>query len=372
MFKNLFLLKNIQNLNTQLGNLSKMPTNLHPIRNLFFNKINLTISRDTLNRLYNQNKHKIYTKNKYLHYYYCNENKSITKNIQYYDGTSYLFYKKRPIIIESNVSNQYFNREIFDDIDLTIYYQNWYKRYIEDFIEKYLIIDLKHNSSIYVFDKFNRNWNIYSKFNPITMNDIYLTDENKNSIQKLIHLFENKKYFKNNNINTKLSLMLYGDPGNGKSMIIRGIASKLQTNIYYLTINLLLDEYCYLYIKSIPHGALIVIEDFDEILKCQSLDISMLRNLLDGIVSLYDHFLILTTNNFNDIPEELKRYGRIDKLLYINYPTKDIALQYIKNMTKNDNQKQLINILNKIEFYEGDTSMAEIKSKLIVNDYLHP
>jgi chaperone BCS1 len=151
-----------------------------------------------------------------------------------------------------------------------------------------------------------------------------------------VESFKNdKERLKDLGIPNKLGIMLYGEPGTGKTTTIITIATYLGRDIFYVNLNgiktnqelkMLFD---YVNLKH-TGGGIIVLEDIDAMTNVvykrkyldesavfqdgnDNLSLEYLLNLLDGTLTYDDSIVIITTNHFEKLDPALYRSGRMDK-----------------------------------------------------------
>ena len=170
------------------------------------------------------------------------------------------------------------------------------------------------------------------------LDTLYLKKADMDKLMTSLDQFKNKKEFLANlGLPNKLNILLYGEPGTGKSTAIQAIATYLGRNIYYLDLKnvatnqdlQLLLEYVN---KNVQNGGIIVIEDIDAmtdiVLKRREpkalrvdqlissddseLSLEYLLNILQGTLTLDDSIFIVTTNHIDHLDPAFYRDGRFD------------------------------------------------------------
>ena len=159
-------------------------------------------------------------------------------------------------------------------------------------------------------------------------NENLVFDENSTIVDviKDIQTFftkETKDLYKKLQIAYKRGLILYGEPGNGKSAMIREMIRVLD-GVKVIIINPGIPNIIKVLqsvIKSLNGTpAIIVIEDIDSIIT--DYNRSELLNILDGVDVKSGLFFIGTTNYYEKIdPAFMNRSGRFDKTYKIENPT---------------------------------------------------
>lgn len=139
----------------------------------------------------------------------------------------------------------------------------------------------------------------------------------------------------------KYSLLIHGDPGVGKTTLIKYLATYLNKDIYTIDASLffggMLDvernnvrsnTIC---LKRCEHN-IILLEDIDRFFKSiyeirESPDISKFLNFLDGVTTPTNIIFIMTANNIDDIPKVVRRDGRVHQVLKLPLLTAEVIKQ---------------------------------------------
>jgi SpoVK/Ycf46/Vps4 family AAA+-type ATPase len=134
----------------------------------------------------------------------------------------------------------------------------------------------------------------------------------------------------------KRGILLYGKPGNGKTTLVKSIASSINAPVAYWQITEFTSSYT---IKEVFTSVLkltplvLVIEDIDSMPGSVR---SVFLNILDGATSKEGIFIIGTTNYPEKIdPALMNRSGRFDRAYEIYVPTKELRYKYLVNKNIN-------------------------------------
>jgi hypothetical protein len=166
------------------------------------------------------------------------------------------------------------------------------------------------------------------------------TEEISNILDDLKKFWSRAETYKKYKLMHKRGILLYGDPGCGKSGILQLCMKYIIEKFEGLVINIKDDESVRGYIDLIenmrevePERPLVVIiEDIDAIADEGSYVTSQLLNMLDGIKQIENVTYIATTNYPEKLEERItNRPSRFDRRYYVSPPDKDVRLSYLKN-----------------------------------------
>jgi len=134
---------------------------------------------------------------------------------------------------------------------------------------------------------------------------------------------ETKQFCLSHGIPYVRTYMLHGSPGNGKSSLIKTLASELNVDLYSLNLAIArMDDMSLMsLVNDIDKGSVVAIEDVDRIFDHHSVNqtasavsFSTLLNVMDGTITKEGIILILTCNHYDLLDDALKRCGRIDQV----------------------------------------------------------
>jgi ATP-dependent 26S proteasome regulatory subunit len=205
---------------------------------------------------------------------------------------------------------------------------------------------------------------------------LYLSKNDKTILYNMLDNFKNKKeLLEELGIPNKLGILLYGQPGCGKTTTITAIASYLQKDIYYVNLNgvktnedlkMIFDHVISGDIKS----GIIVMEDIDAMCKIvhkretnnrdlsvsevhssekNELTLEYFLNILQGSLTRNDTIFITTTNHIEVLDPAFVRDGRFDVKIEM-LPADRYQIQNIYNVFFKRNISD--EIINKISEYK--------------------
>lgn len=195
------------------------------------------------------------------------------------------------------------------------------------------------------------DWNKYSSIAKRNLDTIAAPCNLKDSIKAQIeHFKSNRDWFYKRGLPYKISYLVYGHPGGGKTSLIKAIASEFNMNICVININQVSDKSLEKGLSNTPKNSVVIIEDFDSSSASkdrvqtvadsnddlssmlQSLTLTGLLNALDGVNPLDDCVLFLTTNHLEKVDKAIYRKGRIDHLIEIKDVQPNDVLEYSKKL----------------------------------------
>lgn len=174
-------------------------------------------------------------------------------------------------------------------------------------------------------------------------NTIVSHDVNNNLIEDIHKFTTSENYYKRKGIPYKRGYLLYGEPGCGKTSLIKAIANKYHMPVFCIDLSAMssnsdlikMNNAINTYVKQ-GSNHLVVYDDID---RCKLFTKSngyyydrdppekskitedCFLNVLDGLTENYGRITILTTNYIDKIKSmgALLRPGRIDRQIYVTY-----------------------------------------------------
>jgi predicted AAA+ superfamily ATPase len=190
-------------------------------------------------------------------------------------------------------------------------------------------------------------------------------------LKDIQNFWDRRDKYKEYNFVHKRGILMYGEPGCGKSGIIQLISKQLIDNDGII-INIKdqddvdnFMDFIATFRKIEPNRPLIVLlEDIDSIAGENSHSTSRLLNILDGVKQIEDVVYIATTN----YPEKLQdritnRPSRFDRRYKVELPNDEIREAYIRHKLNEDDIKG-INVQEWVKRTEG-MSLSHLKEVVI-------
>lgn len=177
-------------------------------------------------------------------------------------------------------------------------------------------------------------------------------------------------YFKYNFVH-KRGILMYGEPGCGKSGIIQILANMLM-ELNGIVINIKSQNDIDYFIEFIPtfrkiepnRPLVVILEDIDSLAGEDRYSTSQLLNILDGVKQIEGVVYIATTNYPEKLQERVtNRPSRFDRRYKIELPNEEIRRAYITNKLNDDD-------LAKIDIDEwvkrtGGMSLSHLKEVVV-------
>lgn len=272
-------------------------------------------------------------------------------------GNHFMFYKRRFFIV--NISEVSVTGNPQARYKLTIMKLGRNKKHLYSLMDEFMN-KRDSDSEITAFVSASRDWTWLSRVRKRDIKSIIVTDRVQTDLIDVINDFgKNRQWYEERGLPYKLTILLYGQPGTGKSSLITALASLLDRPIYIMQPGGSLS-YQSLFQKA--SGGIVIVEDIDTysfstkrdaseltILEKEQLlrkkkeeeeenpypeekdsaednesdtnralseylqgSLSEFLNGLDGVLRLDDVIVIMTSNHPEKLDEALVRDGRVD------------------------------------------------------------
>ncbi len=191
--------------------------------------------------------------------------------------------------------------------------------------------------------------NVSNEEPPVLNDDIFTTLNND-----INSFFKMKDFYEKNNLAFKRGVLLYGPPGTGKSSSIKYLLNHHKDKygiIFDCTKSF--DKSISTFISNISKNTpvVFVIEDIDGI---DDYYRSELLNLLDGINSLTNCFIVATTNHLEALDTAItNRPSRFDRLYHVDNPNAESRRLLIKRFFNGLTESELDRAVKMSEGFSG-------------------
>jgi hypothetical protein len=209
---------------------------------------------------------------------------------------------------------------------------------------------------------------------PMNVDELYeLPSKEIKSILEDIESFWNRQeVYKAYNFVHKRGILLYGDPGCGKSGIIQLCVKHIIEKKNGIVINIKEEDDIRYFSEFIPtirsvepnRPLIVILEDIDSLAGEDRYSTTKLLNILDGIKQIENVVYIATTNYPEKLQERItNRPARFDRRYQVEMPSVKVRESYIKSkLTKDDLKK--IDLPVWLDLTEG-MSLSHLKELII-------
>lgn len=253
-------------------------------------------------------------------------------------GWHFFTYKGCPMWMRRNRLDKGSIQNLVYEIEITMIGRN--RQRLLDLVEDFRWEPPSSEESLGVYTWSDNNWYRSQDVPPRPLRSVIIRRDIKESLIRDVQQWrESRAWYEERGLPYKLTCLLRGMPGTGKTSLIKALASHLAMNVCVLNLNKMTDDSLPAALSEAEPNSIIVIEDFDSTTATRArnamkprpgaspdakeiieeanafafgLTLSGILNSLDGIVSLHDKILFLTTNVAETLDPALLRKGRVD------------------------------------------------------------
>lgn len=198
-----------------------------------------------------------------------------------------------------------------------------------------------------IYEGTNGNW--VSTLTPRDIDSVILNKTIKKEIVGTIDNFiASKEWYTSRCIDYKIGIVLHGEPGTGKTSLIKALASKYECDIHMVSLDTITEDGLKAIMNKHDNGSMkmFVFEDIDSAVNTHNRDginatvnnvdspasLSSILNAIDGVNSLNNVILIATTNRLSVLDPALLRPGRFEHHFELKTYGHDEIQEYTKYM----------------------------------------
>jgi len=190
-------------------------------------------------------------------------------------------------------------------------------------------------------------------------------------VENIVDFYGKGEHYLSHGYNHKRGILMYGRPGNGKTFIINKLVSQLveEQNVVVLYF----PKYADMFEKLIynlrevepDRKILVIMEDLDGLMQ-DSMNKSVILNLLDGIKQMNNICYLATTNYPERLEENIvNRPSRFDQKYEVTDPTAEDRKLYFEAKINEDDIKKLDLDIKKLVKDSDGFTMSHLKEFII-------
>jgi mitochondrial chaperone BCS1 len=191
-------------------------------------------------------------------------------------------------------------------------------------------------------------------------------------VQDLRRFTSERVWYVSMGIPWRRSYLLYGEPGNGKTSLVKAVAGTLGLDIAALSLSGsdFNDEMLLGLVTSIPERCLLLLEDIDAVFvgrrrvdSSSNVTFTGLLNALDGVASRDGLIVFMTTNHKERLDPALIRPGRADMHLYLGNATRGQVIGLVRRFHPSLEADQVTRL--EMDLPDYHLSMAQVQEQLM-------
>lgn len=265
------------------------------------------------------------------------------------NGKHIFFYRKRFFWFSKGKLDSAGSEKVKEEIVIKTF--GWGHQVFEDLID--LFNEKKTDDNGIMVHTFNgETWVESGRIAHRDIETFFMDKEVKASIlDKLNRFIDGRDWYQKKGLTYKTSFLFFGPPGTGKTTLTKLLASHFKRDVYSLDLSRLTNAGLVKALSTVKPGSFLLMEDVDQaggavrkrkkegeasILDAFSdmgqLTMSGLLNAFDGVVSLDNIIIMLTTNHPEDLDPAVRRKSRIDNEYLIDNLTPMQIWEYCQHM----------------------------------------
>lgn len=228
----------------------------------------------------------------------------------------------------------------------------------------------------------NFQWVLYAQKPLWPFSTLVLDREQKTDLKDImsyLHL-TTRSWYRERGIPYRRVYLFSGPPGTGNTSLVLAIATRLRLNVYLLNMEGLTVEGIIDLVGRLPSTCLLLVEDIDCVSIYQarsdppsaqkrekdngsctrknSLSLSALLNVIDGVAASEGRILIMTTNHSQNLDQALTRPGRIDKTIHFRYADRAMIQALFYSIYRASDDSESNSVINKTTKNDKTTAIA--------------
>lgn len=260
------------------------------------------------------------------------------------NGSHFFIYKRRLFIMHHHTLDKVGGNSVISEINLVMIGRN--RKILASLVEEF---SYKFDESKLCIYKFDKEWTRLSDFPKRPLDTVIIDYRIKNKIVEVITEFKaSRDWFTTRGLPYKKTFILHGIPGTGKTSLIKALAAYFDMGICTINIAAMTDTGFQEALSTAPSKNIILIEDFDSASATRSRDLkkrehekedmfsvlslSSILNSLDGVVTLDNKLIFLTTNVLETVDSAMIRKGRVDYIFELKALRHREVCEYVSLM----------------------------------------
>jgi chaperone BCS1 len=301
-------------------------------------------------------------------------------------GRHWFFYKGRPIriVLTREEGKESHSSKRKEEITLSTFGRD--QKFLREIVaEMQAAYDSRQGrrAMLFTFSTNDGYWRERSHYRPRPLNSVVMDGVVKEDILEDIRKFlDSEKWYENTGIPYHRGYLFHGPPGTGKTSLIAALSEHFKSRVYYLRLNEISDLGLNEAMRTIPAGAMIVMEDIDCVTATAAREktdkdessgdlnlklgvtLSGLLNALDGVHSPQGAMYFMTTNHIGKLDPALIRPGRIDVRILLDKPKVEQLVEMYHRFFGGASNTDAMRFIEQ-QGLEGGCTMAEFQERLL-------